>query len=267
MRDMRYNVKKTIFITILGIIIIAASFFMITESARYYKIFYESGAWQPLYLAGLLELFVLVLATIKIGTNRFFSSLQKIIMVGVFSVIIAAAGIQAVNPTLESVAQLEQKEVLSGILQREYKNLEQDREVFERQKQKRNTAIASAERRKLVEDLKDIFSKDVTTNKGRVALLNILLLFTIRFLVQLSNVFCASMLGVYFRIRKEDTRKKTSKQKVLQIHPNAVCKFKKLHTHFFIFKNSIEESSKATLGKGLTAGKAWERAYLNMKGA
>jgi hypothetical protein len=263
---MRYNIKKTIFLVILGIIILAASFFMITESARYYRIFYEPGAWQPLYLAGLLELFVLVLATIKIGSNKFFNIIQKLIMAGVFGVIIFAAGIQAVNPTLESVAMIEQKEALTDILKQEYENLQKDREVFERQKQKRNTAIASAERRKIVEDFKNLFNQDVTTNKGRVALINILLLFCIRFLVQLSNVFCASMLGFYFRIREKDTKKKTSKQLVLEIHPEAVCKFKKGAASFLIFKNKTVENSKNTLGKGLTAGKAWESAYLNMKG-
>lgn len=239
---------------------------MITESARYYEFFYESGAWQPLYLAGLLELFVLVLAVIKIGTSRFFNLLQKLIMVGVFSVIIFAAGMQAVNPTLESVAVIEQKEAITDLLKEEYKNLQKDRDVFERQKQKRNTAIAAAERRKIIQDLKDVFNQDITTDKGRVALVNILLLFTIRFLVQLSNIFCASMLGVYFRIREEDTRKKTGKELVKEIHPDAVSIFLKKQAKYFIFKNENQRNSKGTLGSGRTPSRAWRNAVENMKG-
>ena len=56
------NWKKIIFLTTFSIFILFASFFMITESARYYRLFYDQGSWQPLYLATLLELFVLVLA-------------------------------------------------------------------------------------------------------------------------------------------------------------------------------------------------------------
>ena len=241
----------------------SASFFMITESARYYTFFYESEAWQPLYLAALLELFVLVLATIKIGTKKTFHLIQKLIMIGVFTVIIFSAGIQAVNPTLETIAQVEQKEKLSGILEEEYKTLKKDREVFERQKQKRNTAIAAAERRKIVQDLKSLFSQDVKTDIGRVAFINIILLFTIRFLVQMSNVFCASMLGVYFRGEKQKSNIKTAKDIITELYPNAICKMIPIYGAHFIFKDSSDRNrnSKGTLGKGLTAKKAWENAY------
>ena len=96
----KINFKKSLFVGVLAIIVAFASFFMITESARYYKHFYEIGAWQPLYLAALLEMFVLVLAVIRIGRSKLFVSMQKLIMVGVFCAIIFAAGMQAVNPTL-----------------------------------------------------------------------------------------------------------------------------------------------------------------------
>ena len=208
--------KKFTFTTILGIIIILASFFMITESARYYTFFYESGAWQPLFLASLLEIFVLALAVMKIGTKKVFNFIQKIIMISVFIVIIAAAGIQAVNPTLENLEATAQQSALSDILKEEYKTLQKDRDVFEKQKQKRNTAIAAAERRKIVSDLKSLFNQDVKTDKGRVALINILLLFTIRFIVQLSNVYCASMLGVYFRYKNNTKEKRTMKWNIFK---------------------------------------------------
>jgi len=260
--------KKFTFTTILGIIIILASFFMITESARYYTFFYESGAWQPLFLASLLEIFVLALAVMKIGTKKIFNFIQKMIMISVFTVIIIAAGIQAVNPTLESLETVAKQEQLSGILQEEYQSLKKDRDVFEKQKQKGNTAIAAAERRKIVEDLKDLFSQDIKTDKGRVAILNIIMLFTIRFIVQLSNIFCASMLGVYFRgDRKEDIEKKTVKQVVLELYPRATCKLLPTQGSYYVFKDEIPEnrSSASTLGKGITPARAWENSFKNLK--
>ena len=142
------NWKKFTFTLVLGIIIILASFFMITESARYYTFFYESGAWQPLFLASLLEIFVLALAVMKIGVRRVFNFIQKFIMISVFTVIITAAGIQAINPTLESLETVAQQEQLSGILQEEYQNLKKDRDVFEKQKQRGNTAIARCARQR-----------------------------------------------------------------------------------------------------------------------
>lgn len=241
---------------------------MITESARYYTFFYESGAWQPLFLASLLEIFVLALAVMKIGMRRVFNFIQKFIMISVFTVIITAAGIQAINPTLESLETISQQEELSGILKEEYQTLKKDRDVFEKQKQRGNTAIAAAERRKIVEDLKSLFSQDVKTDKGRVALLNIIMLFTIRFIVQLANVFCASMLGVYFRgERKEDLQKKTTKQVVLELYPHAICKLLPQQGAYYVFKDELPEtrSSAGTLGKGITPARAWENSFKNLK--
>jgi hypothetical protein len=267
------NWKKFTFTLILGIIIILASFFMITESARYYTFFYESGAWQPLFLASLLEVFVLALAAMKIGTKRIFNFIQKIIMISVFTVIIAAAGIQAINPTLESLETVSKQEALSDILKEEYKTLQKDRDVFVKQKQRRNTAIAAAERRKIVNDLKSLFNQDVKTDKGRVALINILLLFTIRFIVQLSNVYCASMLGVYFRHKNNTKEKRTMKWNIFKIFkkkpekivlnrfPNAVCRKVVLRnkTRYKIFTDSVPGS------KIIAAGQSRELAWKSVK--
>ena len=128
----------------------------------------------------------------RIGTKKVFNFLQKLIIVSVSTVIITAAGIQAINPTLESLETVAKQEALSDILTEEYQTLKKDRDVFEKQKQRGNTAIAAAERRKIVNDLKELFNQDIKTDKGRIALLNIVMLFTIRFIVQLANVFCAS---------------------------------------------------------------------------
>ena len=165
---------------------------------------------------------------------------------------------------MESLETVAKQEALSDILKEEYQTLKKDRDVFEKQKQRGNTAIAAAERRKIVEDLKSLFNQDIKTDKGRVALLNIIMLFTIRFIVQLANVFCASMLGVYFRTEKVDTGEKTIKDKVRAIYPDAVCKVRMEHGgKYFIFKNPELHGS---LGSGRVPSSAWRNAYENLKG-
>jgi len=247
--------KKTFFLTVLITIICSASFFMITESARYYKFFYDSGAWQPMYLAGLLELFVLVLATIKIKAKWYFVSIQKIIMVGIFAAIIFAAGMQAVEPTLDSLTQINRETELVEILKDEVQDLKKDRETFVGQKQKRNTAIAAIERRKVIDDLTKILKQDITTNTGIVALINIILLFSIRFLVQLANIFCATLLGNYYREKKLVKKESRSyKSIVLKKYPNSKCITGPNETFQVYINGKLIVESKSSID-------AWRKAY------
>lgn len=250
--------KKTFFLTILMTIICSASFFMITESARYYRFFYNTGAWQPIYLAGLLELFVLVLATIKIKARWYFVSIQKIIMVGIFCAIIFAAGLQAVEPTLDNLTQINRETELVEILKDEVQDLKKDKETFVGQKQRRNTAIAATERRKIVDDLTNILKQDITTNTGIVALINIILLFSIRFLVQLANIFCATLLGNYYRQKREVKKEGRSyKQMVLKKHPNARCITGPDETFQVYINGKLIIESKSSID-------AWRKTYEKM---
>lgn len=249
--------KKTFFLTVLITIICSASFFMITESARYYKFFYNTGAWQPIYLAGLLELFVLVLATIKIKAKWYFISIQKVIMVGIFGAIIFAAGMQAINPTLESLTQINREQDLVNILKDEVQDLKKDKETFVDQKQKRNTAIAAIERRKIIDDLTSILKQNITTNTGRVALINIILLFFIRFLVQLANIFCATLLGNYYREKKVKKEGRSYKQMVLKKYPNARCITGPDDTFQVFINGELIIESKSSID-------AWRKTYEKM---
>ena len=252
------NYKKSFFLTLLITIICSASFFMITESARYYKFFYNTGAWQPIYLAGLLELFVLVLATIKIKARWYFISIQKIIMVGIFNAIIFAAGMQAIEPTLDSLTQINRETELVEILKDEVQDLKKDKETFVDQKQKRNTAIAAIERRKIIDDLTSILKQNVTTNTGIIALINIILLFSIRFLVQLANIFCATLLGNYYRQKKEVKKETRSyKQMVTKKYPDAKCITGPDETFQVYINNELVIKNKSSID-------AWRKAYEKM---
>lgn len=245
------NWKKGIFVGLLCAVIFTASFFMVTESARYYTFFYEKGAWQPIYLAGLLELFLLLLAAVKITDRRPLFWIQKSIMVGIFFVIIFAAGMQAIKPTLDSIVQIQKESAYTELLKREYENLERDRDVFVEQNQKRNTAITAKERRRILDDLRDVWESDLVSNKGAVALTNILLLFVIRFLVQLANVFSATILGKYYRTKGE-RNEISEKDRVLSRFPDSRC-FKA--GEIFVVRSNYRD-----IGKGKSALAAWKDA-------
>ncbi len=189
--------KKPLFIILLLGLIASASFWMILESSLYYNSFYQES-WKGFYLAELLELFAITLAVIKIG-NLPLRILAKSIMCAIFAVIIFAAGMQAINPTLQSMAKSNQKKDLVHVLQEEVKTLKVDFTVFSGSLQKTNTAITANERRKMVAELVGVLKSDVSSNSGNVALANIILLLSIRFLIQLANLCCAGMVGNYYR--------------------------------------------------------------------
>ena len=179
-------------------------------------------------------------------------------MVGIFSAIIFAAGMQAVEPTLDSLTQINRETELVEILKDEVQDLKKDKETFVGQKQKRNTAIAAIERRKVIDDLTNILKQDITTNTGIVALINIILLFSIRFLVQLANIFCATLLGNYYRQKREVKKETRSyKQMVLKEHPDARCIIGPDDTFQVYINSKLVVESKSSID-------AWRKAYEKM---
>ena len=119
------------------------------------------------------------------------------------------------------------------------------------------------DRKKIVEDLKELFNQDVKTDKGRVALVNILLLFGIRFLVQISNIFFASMLGVYFRYHEVVEEELTAKELVRKIYPEAECK-RKIGKGFWIY-DRYDRITKRGIGSGKTPKQAWDSAFRRLR--
>lgn len=241
-----------------------ASFFMVVESAKYYENFYlNSEAWKALYLAILLEIFALILVIVKIKDHKIYTFVSKFILIPlVFIAIISAAGMQAIKPTLDSVASIQKESGLVELLKQEVVDLRADKELFDKQKQKRNTAIAAAERRNAIKTLTEVMQKDAVSNTGTIALLNILLLFGIRIVVQIVNLHCANAIGITYR-----EYRKTKLEPDIEVEPEDVS-YKNIVTKEFPDAKCVKRKNEYVVlienikcGKGIVSQAAWKDAY------
>ena len=190
-------VKKALFISGLVTVAVSASIFMVYESSKFYASHYMND-WQGIWLAAMLEMFVMLLAMVKIG-GVFRQIAQKSMMMIIFFIIIFAAGLYAVAPTLKSFTTAKQNQALQELLGNEIKSLDDELKVFDKQKQRGNTAKSANRREKAYTELKELLKKDVVTNKNEIAIINIILLFIIRLAVQTANIYCAWMIGFIYR--------------------------------------------------------------------
>jgi len=188
--------KKSAFIILLTALILSTSSFLIIESSKYYQKFYEGGVSQGVFLAVLLESFVIVLAMSKVYRLPL-RIVQKGLMLSVFTIIVATASLFHVAPILESISQSKNQDKITSIIKDEIANLKQDSTVFDKQKQKRNSAIAANRRFSVFKSL--LSTVNDATHVSVAAYLNIAVLVLIRLLLQCCNLFCASMLGTYYR--------------------------------------------------------------------
>ncbi len=190
--------KKWVFITILSGVVCGASFFMVTESAGFYERFYPDGSWRGLYLAALLEGFLLILAMIRVG-GRLHRFLSAAVMLGIFSAIIFSAGMQAVAPILKTMEKSSAEEKLVGVLNLELKTLNEDSGAFERSRQKGNLALTAVQKRKIFKELKDVHRNSTVGEAGKASMITMGLLLMIRFLIQMANLLCARAIGMVYR--------------------------------------------------------------------
>ena len=190
--------KKTLFLTLLLSLILSTSTFLIIESAKYYNEFFVH-IWKGMFLAVLLEAFVLTLAVTKIY-NLPLRIIQKTLMLSVFVIIVFTASLYHVNPIIELISKSESNSEVQAIIKDEINNLKEDLLLFDKQKQKLNTAKSANRRydtfRSLVSTLNE---KD---DVSYALYLDIFILIAIRLVLQTCNLFCAGMLGSYYRIGK-----------------------------------------------------------------
>lgn len=196
--------KKCFFMMVLALVVCGASFFMVTESAEFYARFYPDGSWRGLYLAGLLEAFLLIMAVIRIG-GRWDRFLTGGVMAGLFCVIIFAAGMQAIGPILETMGREGARNRLVAVLNQELATLDRDFTTFERARQKGNLAVTALQKRKIYKELKTASGQPGAKETGLAGQVQIGLLLTIRFLVQLANLLCARGIGILYRMKSAET--------------------------------------------------------------
>ena len=204
--------RKIFFSTFMIALIIGTSTFMILESAGYYESHYTGEIYKGLWLALLLEVFSIFLAIIKPGSfiGKVFAKTTLFLL---FLVLVATAGMKAVNPTLELLAKDTKQNDIESVLKLELQILNEDVETF-KDKQRVNHAIASKQRRKIAEELKkSVVESDAQANTGIIAYVNIALLLIARILVQTANLYCASVLGGIWVKKKRKYRRRTKAAK------------------------------------------------------
>ena len=188
--------KKILFLILLLSLILSTSFFLIIESAKYYSEFYPS-AWQGLFLAILLEAFVLTLAITKVYRLPL-RIIQKVLMLSVFVIIVVTASLYHINPIIELISKSDKQNEVAIIIKEEILNLKEDLLIFDKQKQKLNTAIAANRRHDSLRSL--ISTLNEKEDVSYALYLDIGILILIRLVLQTCNLFCASMFGSYYRI-------------------------------------------------------------------
>jgi len=191
--------KKKLFLILLLSLILSTSVFLVIESAKYYNSFF-THVWKGLFLAILLEAFVLTLAITKMYRLPL-RIIQKTLMLSVFIIIVFTASLYHVNPIIEFIAKSKSSNEVSVIIKDEILNLKEDLLLFDKQKQRLNTA-KSANRR--YDTFKSLLS--VVNEKEDISIalyLDIAILILIRLVLQTCNLFCAGMLGSYYRINRK----------------------------------------------------------------
>lgn len=187
--------KKNLFQILLLSLVLSASTFLVLESTKYYNGFFTQ-TWKSLFLAILLEAFVLTLAVTKVYRLPL-RIIQKTLMLSVFVIIVFTASLHHVNPIIESISNAKRTDDVSSIIKEEMNNLKEDLKVFDKQKQKLNTA-KSANRR--YESFRGLLLNVEKKDDVSIALyLDIFILIAIRLILQTCNLFCAGMLGSYYR--------------------------------------------------------------------
>jgi len=188
--------KKILFLILLLSLILSTSFFLVVESAKYYSEFYSS-VWQSLFLAILLEAFVLTLAITKVYRLPL-RIIQKGLMLSVFVIIVVTASLYHVNPIIELISKADKQNEVVSIIKDEILNLKEDLLLFDKQKQRLNTAKSANRRHSSVRSL--ISTLNEKDDVSYALYLDIAILILIRLVLQTCNLFCAGMFGSYYRI-------------------------------------------------------------------
>jgi len=211
------EMKKIFKILPLMVVVIAASFYMINESANFYNEFYGDMT-KALYLAALLEGFLLILASIKVGKFAI-RMLCKIVMFGIFAIIISAAGLQAIKPTLSlinnndhTVSIVDNHKFQIETLNSQVASLDNEFNQFISVGYKKNASIVSANKRIVLKQLDEVMGQMNNTkmnekvsevNNMVYAWAKIGIMFAIRLFIQFANTLCACIIGILLRSKTE----------------------------------------------------------------
>ncbi|MBU2648155.1 hypothetical protein KKI24_25840 [bacterium] len=224
--------KKNIVTGLLCALCLAASSYIVLESAGYYQKLYIlvglSGV-MGLYTAILSEAFQLVLVILLPSDNE--SSRQKYSLLAIVSLIylmtIFAAGMNVGKPLIENWSQSNNQAKLLSLMLDERNSLNNQVRLLHSQNQKVNTILSIQAERESFQEIKNHLKNgnpvDSTLIKVELAALWLL-----RILIQLANLFCGRMIAT--RIGKGTTPIENQFQRTASANPKIIRKWKAKYT-------------------------------------
>lgn len=213
--------KKFFYISVLFLITVSASLFMVFESAAYFQTYYGIGSWKPFYLATILEVFLISLSIIKYG-ETWFRWLQNFIMVCIFVVIVVSSGLSSVQHVFTALHTVEKEAKIEQARKDKLASLEKDADYFKERAKSEFTADRYTQNKNVAFDqyIKTIEESGDSNGEAKLALINIVLLILVRLLIQSGNLVCARSIGVVYRddhlgakVKPEETEDGTIKCK------------------------------------------------------
>ncbi len=189
----------------------AGSAYIVLESAGYYQNLYliaglsEIMGWYTAILSEVFQLtLVMLLPTGKKDRVRQLAMLLLISLI--YLMTIFAAGMNIGKPLIEKWSESVKDETLFGILLKEQSALSEHVDLFNGQNQKLNTAISVQAQRESFSELKSHL-KSVKTVNGHLIQIELIALWLLRILIQLSNLICGRFIALKWREIKVEIRK------------------------------------------------------------
>lgn len=206
---------KWFYITGLFLISVSASLFMIIESGDFYQRLYQSsnsiipmGYWA----AALNEVFMAIMAGVwlparsnkkgekkEYWVNYFF----KFLLVLLFITTVGGASLNVADDILNEIEKQQARSEIIKVVQSQISDNQEALQTFIDQNQRGNSAITVREQRTTREELKKILEQQKDNKKLWI---DILLIITLRFVVQLANLSCVWLLGWVYRTPIEQKR-------------------------------------------------------------
>ena len=179
---------------------------MVLESADFYRQFYDENSSVDfgLWAAVLNEVFLVIMSAVWLpaiskGTKKVFHPGNLLIKVIMLFLFINTVGGASLNVIQTNLTKLQEEENRVGALESLKQQLESDKEAikaFVDQKQRTNTAIAAKNLREINNELRQL----EMNKKSVIALwLDILMLFILRFTIQLANITTIWLASWLFR--------------------------------------------------------------------
>jgi hypothetical protein len=200
------NLKRISVNFILASLCIGASTYMVLESSGYYQNLYRMVGLSSsigIFTAILSEAFqlVLVMALPDGKDSKGTRFLILIIVLLIYLASVFAAGMNVAKPLITQWNQSFQKEKLYEVLQKEQQTLSGELELFRDQRQKVNSALTIRASRENFQEIKDHLKKETLINTSLIQI-ELIVLWGLRILLQLANLFCGRLLANNWKYRK-----------------------------------------------------------------